>query len=69
VATSQRAGGRSWLLCRAHRLELEAPTLTLTESQFALAALAALREGEGNAVGVRRSLLRKARPILMPPVA
>ena len=50
------------------RLELEAPTLTLTESQFALAALAALGEGERGAVGVLRSLLRKARPTAMPPV-
>ena len=50
------------------RLELEAPTLTLTESQFALAALAALGEGERDAVGVLRSLLRKARATLMPPV-
>ena len=50
------------------RLELEAPTLTLTESQLALAALAALGEGQRDAVGVLRSLLRKARPTLMPPV-
>ena len=50
------------------RLELEAPTLTLTESQFAHAALAALREGERDAVNVLRSLLRKARPTLLPPV-
>ena len=50
------------------RLELEAPTLTLTESQFALAALAALGEGERDAVGVLRSFLRKARPALMSPV-
>ena len=50
------------------RLELEAPTLTLTESQLALATLAALREGERDAVGVLCSLLRKARPMRLPPV-
>ena len=50
------------------RLELETPTLTLAESQFALAALVAPGEGERDAVGVLRSLLRKARPTLMPPV-
>ena len=50
------------------KLELEAPTLTLTESQFALAALAALGEGKRDAVGVLGSLLRKARPTLLPPV-
>ena len=54
---------------RHGRLELEAPTLTRTESQFALAALAALGEGERDAVGVLRSLVRKARPMLLPPVA
>jgi hypothetical protein len=50
------------------RLELEAPTLTLAESQLALAALAALGEGQRDAVGVLCSLLRKARPALMSPV-
>ena len=36
------------------RLELEAPTLTLTESQFALAALAMLGGGHGDAVELLR---------------
>ena len=48
------------------RLELEAPTLTLTESQFALAALAVLGDGEPDAVGQLRTLLRKVRPTLVP---
>lgn len=56
------------LVLEGGRLELEAPTLTLTESQFALAALAALREGERDAVAVLRSFCRKVRPTLMPPV-
>lgn len=41
------------------RLELEAPILTLPESQLALAALAALCAGESDAVGVLRRLLRR----------
>ena len=36
------------------RLELETPTLTVAESQFALAALGALREGDHDAAGVLR---------------
>jgi hypothetical protein len=44
------------------RLELEAPTLTPAESQFALAALVALCDGNRDAIGVLRRLLRKARP-------
>ena len=48
------------------RLELEAPTLTLTESQFALAALAMLGDGQHDAVALLRSLLRKVRPTLVP---
>ena len=51
------------------RLELEAPTLTLAEAQFALAALAALCDGNRDAIGVLRRLLRKARPTLMPRVS
>jgi hypothetical protein len=50
------------------RLELEAPTLTLAESQFALAALVALCDGNRDAIGVLRRLLRKARPTLLPRV-
>jgi hypothetical protein len=45
------------------RLELEAPTLTLTESQFALAALAILGDGQQEAIGLLRTLLRKARTV------
>lgn len=48
------------------RLELEAPTLTIEESLFALAALAALCRGDRDAIGVLRRLLRKVRPTLMP---
>lgn len=49
------------------RLELEAPTLTIEESQFALAALAALCRGDRDAIGVLRRLLRKVRPTLVAP--
>ena len=51
------------------RLELETSTLTLAESQFALAVLTALGEGERDAVCVLGSLVRKARLTLMLPVA
>ena len=51
------------------RLELETPTLTVAESQFALAALGALREGDHDAPGVLRKLLRKVRPTLLPRVS
>jgi hypothetical protein len=47
------------------RLELEARALTLTESQFALAALTALCAGDRDAIGVLRRLLRKVRPTLV----
>ncbi len=40
---------------RHGRLELEAPTLTLAESQYALAALAMLGQGRREAVEVLRS--------------
>ena len=40
------------------RLELETPTLTVAESQLALAALGALRRGQHDAAGVVRKLLR-----------
>jgi hypothetical protein len=48
------------------RLETEAPTLTLAESQLALAALASLSAGERDAVEILRSLVRRARPTLLP---
>lgn len=45
------------------RLELEAPMLTLAESQLALAALAALCAGDREAVTILRRLLRRASPV------
>jgi hypothetical protein len=48
------------------RLELESAVLTLTESQLALAALADLCAGNGDAVEILRRLLRRARPTLLP---
>ncbi|HZR94657.1 MAG TPA: hypothetical protein VFA56_03120 [Gaiellaceae bacterium] len=51
------------------RLELEAPTLTLVESQLALAALAALCAGDREALGFLRRLLRRVRPTLLPRTA
>ncbi len=48
------------------RLELESPTLTLAESQLALAALGSLCAGDRDAIGVLRRLLRKVRPSLLP---
>jgi hypothetical protein len=51
------------------RLETEATTLTLAESQLALAALASLCAGERDAVRILRSLMRRARPTLIPRVS
>ena len=51
------------------RFELEATTLTLAESQYALAALVALGEGDKSAVDVLRSLLRRVRPMMLPRVS
>lgn len=48
------------------RLETEAPFLSLTESQLALAALASLCAGERDAVEVLRRLLRRVRPTVVP---
>jgi hypothetical protein len=48
------------------RLELEVATLTLTESQLALAALASLCAGEREAVEILRRLLRRVQPTLVP---
>ena len=47
------------------RLELETVTLSLTESQLALAALASLCAGDVEAVDVLRRLLRRVRPTLV----
>ena len=51
------------------RLELEATTLTLAESQLALSALVAMGEGNADAVDVLRGLLRKVRPTMLPLVS
>jgi hypothetical protein len=48
------------------RLEREASTLTLAESQLALAALASLCAGELGAVEILRQLVRRVRPTLAP---
>jgi hypothetical protein len=47
------------------RLEVEAPVMTLAESQLALAALASLCAGERDAIEIRRRLLRRVRPTLV----
>jgi hypothetical protein len=47
------------------RLELEAHTLTLAESQLALAALASLCNGERESVPLLRRLLRRVKPTLL----
>jgi hypothetical protein len=47
------------------RLETEAATLTLAESQLALAALASLCVGERDALKILRGVLRRARPTLL----
>lgn len=51
------------------RLELESATLSLTESQLALAALASLCTGDAAAIEVLRRLLRRVRPTLLRPPA
>lgn len=48
------------------RLELEASTLTLSDSQLALAALATLCAGDREALVLLRRLLRRAHPLLIP---
>jgi hypothetical protein len=65
LAELQPAKAKAAALRWHGRLELEAPTLTLAESQFALSALTALCEGDREAIGVLRRLLRKVRPTLM----
>jgi hypothetical protein len=47
------------------RLELEATTMTLAESQLALAALASLRGGQKDAIEILRRLVRQVRPTLV----
>jgi hypothetical protein len=46
------------------RVELEAATLTVAESQLALAALGALRAGDHDATVILRRLLRRLQPTL-----
>ena len=46
------------------RLETEVPTLSLAESQLALAALGSLQAGDLQAIGVLRTLLRPVQPTL-----
>jgi hypothetical protein len=48
------------------RLETEAPMLTLADSALALAALIALCQGDREALGLLRRLLRRVRPTLIP---
>ncbi|HVS84217.1 MAG TPA: hypothetical protein VHD91_01135 [Gaiellaceae bacterium] len=45
------------------RLEVEAPFLTLAESQLALAALAAVCEGDRGSLEVLTRLLHRVRPV------
>jgi hypothetical protein len=51
------------------RLELEAAVITISESQLALSALGALREGDKDAAEILRRLLRRVRPTLLPRVS
>jgi hypothetical protein len=48
------------------RLETESATLTLTESELALAALASLCVGERDALKILCGVVRRARPTLLP---
>ena len=50
---------------RHGRLELETAVVTLTESQLALAALEALRDGDREGGEILRRLLRRMRPTLV----
>jgi hypothetical protein len=50
------------------RLETEAPMLTLPESALALAALIALCQGDREALGLLRRLVRRVRPTIVRQV-
>jgi hypothetical protein len=50
------------------RLETEAPMLTLSESALALAALIALCQGDRDALGLLRRLVRRVRPTVVPRI-
>jgi hypothetical protein len=47
------------------RLKLDAPTLTISEAQLALAALADLRGGSAEVMPLLRRLVRRAKPTLV----
>lgn len=49
-------------------LEASAGAFTLVDSQLALAALASLCAGDREALVLLRRLLRRAQPLLVPPV-
>jgi hypothetical protein len=51
------------------RLETEAATLTLAESQLALAAVACLCADEKDALKILRGVLRRAKPTMLPRVS
>jgi len=51
------------------RLELEASTLSMAESQLALAALAGLCAGQRDAIQLLRRLLRRVKPTLVEKLA
>jgi hypothetical protein len=48
------------------RLATEAPMLTLADSALALAALIALSQGDSEALGLLRRLVRRVRPTVVP---
>jgi hypothetical protein len=48
------------------RLELESSTLSLSDSQLALAALASLCAGDRDALSLLRKLVGRAQPLLVP---
>jgi hypothetical protein len=48
------------------RLETETPMLTLADSTLALAALIALCQGDREALGLLRRLVRRVRPTVLP---
>src|SRR5207249_4650628 len=51
------------------RLELETTTVSLAESQLALAALASLCAGERDAITILRRLLRRVHPTMIGRVS
>jgi hypothetical protein len=51
------------------RFEIESTTITLAESQLALAALASLVAGDREAAAILQRLLRRVRPTALPRIA